>query len=392
MGAMTCGRSMTSCIKVTLCLLNIWVLCVVLVVALGHWRIFDTDLSFTRSFDDAHLVVMRELKEEGSPKQGPVSTPNKTVVTTATKSKSVVAAAAVPASPKQSPTQKEIADRVDTMRQWCRRLRPHYVDPSVMPAERLSMIMVDRKHRLAFCQIPGVAQNDWRRIFIFLTGKVNASNHLQISAYDAHSKYGHLIQRLSDFPPAERKKILHESTKLVFVRDPFERLLFTYQNKFLAKYSKYFHETFGRRIIQRYRKNATAQALKSGSDVTFNEFVRFVVDNEREATGLLNEHWERYYKLCQPCAIQYDVVGKFESLVADTTEVLSRAGALKVLKPPYMADTLVNSEKVMNSFYQTVNPTDLKRLWKIYYPDYNLFSYPYPNVLKTVLRAATNDY
>ena len=279
-----------------------------------------------------------------------------------------------------------------TMNQWCRRLHPRKKDVASIPADRLSMIMVDRERRLLFCQIPGVAQNDWRRIFIYLTGKVNVTSHLKITAYDAHSKYAHLLRKLTDFRPEERRQVVEDSLKIVFVRDPFERLVSTYQNKFQARYSKYFHETFGRKIIQRYRKNATAQARKDGSDVTFSEFVRFVLDSEHETDGPLNEHWERYYKQCHPCVFHYDIVGKFETLVDDTREVLSRANVLSKLSPPFVADTFRNSEKSLRALFQTVSAADLKRLWKIYYPDYNLFSYPYPEVLHSLLQKGFNDY
>ena len=288
--------------------------------------------------------------------------------------------------------QHEVADRVSTMNQWCKRLHPRKVSVASLPADRLSMVLVDRQHRLLFCQIPGVAQNDWRRMFIYLTGKVNVSSHLKISAYDAHSKYGNLLKKLSDFKPDEREKIVEESLKVLFVRDPFERLVSTYQNKFQARYSKYFHESFGRKIIQRYRKNATKEALKAGSDVTFGEFVRFVLDSERETDGPLNEHWERYYKQCHPCVMHYDFVGKFETVVDDTKEVLTRAKVLGKLKPPYVADTFRNSEKSLKTFFQPVSQAELKRLWNMYYPDYNLFSYPYPDVLHSLLQKSYNDY
>ena len=42
-----------------------------LLSAAGHWRVFDADLSLQKFYDDSHLVVMRELKEEAnSPKTG----------------------------------------------------------------------------------------------------------------------------------------------------------------------------------------------------------------------------------------------------------------------------------------------------------------------------------
>lgn len=378
---------MTSCAKATLCLLNLWVLCVILVVALGRWRLFDAEFS-KYSQDDSHLVFRRELKEEGERKPS-LSPVNQTV---APKQHVETAKNIVEPPPKLSPAQREVDERVSTMKQWCHKLRPRSVDIATVPGDRLSAIMVDRQRKLLFCQIPGVAINDWRRIFIFLTGKVNVTDHQKISAYDAHSKYGHMIQKLSDFKPAERKKILEESFKIIFVRDPFERLVSTYQNKFVAKYSKYFHEAFGRKIVQRYRRNATAQALKTGSDVRFNEFVRFVLDAEHESDSLLNEHWERYYKQCQPCLLNYDYIGKFETLVDDTREVLTRAKVIGKLRAPYVADTFRNNEKTLKSLYQTVSAADLKKLWKIYYPDYNLFSYPYPEVLHNLLKQSFNDY
>ncbi|XP_076455610.1 carbohydrate sulfotransferase 11-like [Babylonia areolata] len=372
---------------VTAGLLFLWVFCVVLFVTVGQMPVFDTELRLNKLYDDSHLVVMRELKEEGGVKTGTVAS---------NKSKTMVVAASVAKAerpPEMTAVQREIADRVSTMNQWCQRLHPHEVDVAALPAAKFSKVLVDRTHRLVLCEIPGVAQNDWRRIFLYLTGKVNVSSHLKISAYDAHSKHAHLLKKLSDFKPQERKAILEQSLKVLFVREPLERLVSTYQNKFQARYSKYFHESFGRKIVQRYRRNATAAAKKSGNDVRFPEFVRFVLDAEHESTDdLLNEHWERYYKQCHPCMMGYDFVGKFESLVDDTKEVLTRSKTLGKLKPPYVADTFRNSEKSLNGFFKDVPQSDLKRLWNMYYPDYNLFSYPYPEVLHTLLRKNYHDY
>ncbi|KAL8561883.1 hypothetical protein ACOMHN_046673 [Nucella lapillus] len=390
---MRCRRSVMTCAKVTLALLNLWVLCVIMVVALGRWRVFDADLSLNKMYDDSHLVVMRELKEDGGPKTGSAS-PNKTNVV-APSASLVNHGEPVPAKAAKdlSPVQKVVADRVSTMRQWCQRLHSsHRAGVNSLPPERLSMILVDPVHHLLFCQIPGVAQNDWRRILIYLSGKVNVTSHLKISAYDAHSRYGKLLKKITDFRPDERKRLVESSLKVVFVRDPFERLVSTYQNKFQARYSKYFHEAFGSKIVQRYRKNATAEAKKTGSDVKFPEFVRFVLDAEHETEGVLNEHWERFYKQCHPCVLNYDFVGKFETLVDDTKEVLTRSKTLSKLKAPYVADTFVNSDKSLKAFYRDVPQTDLKRLWKMYYPDYNLFSYPYPEVLHSLLQKSYHDY
>lgn len=377
-------RSVTACAKVTLFLLNLWVLCVIMVVALGQWRVFDADISLP-VYDNGHLGAPRKTLDtaEAAGKRPGLDPVKKSEGIKETK---------LQAPPTLTPIQREVAERVSTMRQSCQRLRLHQQDIATVPDHRLSMMMVDRERKLLFCQIPGVALNDWRRMFIYLTGKVNVSSHLKISAYDAHSKYGGLVRKLTDFKPGERRQIVNDSLKIVFVRDPLERLVSTYQNKFVARYSKYFHSTFGRKIIEKYRRNASKKALAEGSDVRFDEFVRFVLDAEHHSDSLMNEHWERYYRQCQPCLFSYDYVGKFETLVEDVTEVLTRAGVLNKLHAPYVADTFRNSEKTLKQLFQTVNPADLKRLWKIYYPDYNLFSYPYPEVLRSLLQPRFNDY
>jgi dermatan 4-sulfotransferase 1 len=38
----------------------------------------------------------------------------------------------------------------------------------------------------------------------------------------------------------------------------------------------------------------------AGDDVTFSEFVRYLLDEDVERK---NEHWMPIYNLCQPCAV-----------------------------------------------------------------------------------------
>ena len=284
--------------------------------------------------------------------------------------------------------------RVSGMRQWCSQLHPHGNRVQAIAAKRLLPILVDVRHKLVFCQIPGVALNDWRRLFIFLTGKVNVTAHLHISPSDAHTKYDALLTRLSDIPWAQRQDVLDQSLKVLIVREPFERLAYIYLNKFRARYSGYFHKTFGRRIVARYRRNATKDKT-DGSDVTFDEFARFVLDTEQEGVNgeLLNEHWERYYRRCQPCALQYDVIGKFETLVEDVHEIMNMADLSEgIVSRPYVAETVRVSNRVLKKLYATVSMANLKLLWKMYYPDYNIFSYPYPELLHELLQKDYHDY
>jgi hypothetical protein len=61
------------------------------------------------------------------------------------------------------------------------------------------------------------------------------------------------------------------------VREPFERLLSAYRNKFTEK-SPYFHKRFGRKIIRKYRTNPNVEDIEKGNNVKFPEFVQYITD------------------------------------------------------------------------------------------------------------------
>ena len=57
----------------------------------------------------------------------------------------------------------------------------------------------------------------------------------------------------------------------------------------------------------------------------FDEFLQYLVDPVR--TEELNEHWARFAKLCRPCSIKYDFVGKYETINEDADNILRSVGA-----------------------------------------------------------------
>ena len=76
---------------------------------------------------------------------------------------------------------------------------------------------------------------------------------------------------------------------------------------------------------QKYRQNATQESLSKGDDVTFSEFVDFIVDDNEN--GVHNEHWASITQLCHPCLVNYNLVSKYETLAEDATEILERINA-----------------------------------------------------------------
>ena len=116
--------------------------------------------------------------------------------------------------------------------------------------------------------------------------------------------------RPESYSEEELRSRLKEYAKFMFVRHPMERLVSAYRDKFVnnnRSQEKWFFSRYGRKIIKRYRANATRESFAKGHDVTFAEFVQYVIDLPRSNHHIMfDNHWRPMHDLCFPCAIQYD--------------------------------------------------------------------------------------
>ncbi|KAK1126914.1 hypothetical protein K0M31_004535 [Melipona bicolor] len=245
--------------------------------------------------------------------------------------------------------------------------------------ESFRNILVDEQHELLYCYVPKVACTNWKRVLMVATGKWPGNDPMEIPADQAHSSG--IFQRLSNYTLSEIERMLATYDKLIVVRHPLERLLSAYRNKLEAKHeksSRYFQTRFGKKIIRRYRQNATVESLKNGDDVTFREFVQFVTDASSNETR--NEHWKPIYELCQPCLVSYNLVSKYESLVEDATEVLERMGVESISFPTKPANSEPTAMK-LDKYYSTLTYKQLRKLADLYKLDLRLFDYSLEDVL-----------
>ena len=106
--------------------------------------------------------------------------------------------------------------------------------------------------------------------------------------------------------------------KFLLVREPFERILSAYIDKFF-NYDPAFYSLWGPDIAHpRYMSIAE-------SIITFKESVNFVV-RLHETDEFRNEHRQTFDKLCHPCGIDYDFIGGFENLEKEVRHVLEISG------------------------------------------------------------------
>ncbi len=239
---------------------------------------------------------------------------------------------------------------------------------------------VDDTNQFLYCMIPKVACTNWKRVMLVLSGKVNTTDPMTLSPAQAHSnENAKYLKTLNSYTVAEIKYRLKHYFKFMFVREPLERLLSAYRNKFTVSYNNYFPQRYGKYIIKKFRKNPSAKSLRMGQDVRFQEFLKYILDAETPKP--FNAHWRQYYKLCHPCLVDYDAIGKYETVDDDIDYVLHEVHVDHLIKFP-RANRISGRPKtadILKQSYKNISSEDIHRLWEIYSVDYAMFGYPYPD-------------
>ncbi|NXL30530.1 CHST9 sulfotransferase, partial [Glaucidium brasilianum] len=112
--------------------------------------------------------------------------------------------------------------------------------------------------------------------------------------------------QLGEFNLTEIETMLGSYTKVLFVRDPFQRLI----SEFM-------------------------QGM--GSSPSFTSFVQDFLDSRQQESVA----WKPLVSLCQPCLVQYDYVVMFGFLRQELGHLLRRAGLPTDSLPPEFTDTQV---------------------------------------------------
>src|SRR5207253_2007912 len=143
--------------------------------------------------------------------------------------------------------------------------------------------------------------------------------------------------------------------------------------------SDYFQQRFGKKIIRQYRTRASNVSLERGHDVTFTEFLTYVTGLDRgEHKRDFNEHWRPIYDLCLPCLVDFDVIGKMETLVEDAQLVLWKANVYDYVKFPKREHTYTDhmpSTDLVQQYYSNISQSLMNDLATVYAQDMKLFNY-----------------
>ncbi|XP_077862472.1 carbohydrate sulfotransferase 8-like isoform X2 [Saccoglossus kowalevskii] len=238
-------------------------------------------------------------------------------------------------------------------------------------------IYVDDKYKVLYCPIHKVATSNWRRVLMVLAGDVK--NESQVGK-DHYLAYTSKHKPLKTFSPAERLRRIHTYKKFFFVRHPFERLVSAFRDKFemgVAHEEWWYMKTFGVPIKKWAHPEMSARELDAQkTKVTFEEFIGYVTAFAN--TKQIDMHWDQYHRLCRPCDIDYDIIGKYETLDRDTNFVLHEIGVYDIVHFPttklnnHNTHTSVTS---IDSYMSQLSPTVYQNLKEVYSLDFEMFGY-----------------
>ncbi|XP_053382871.1 uncharacterized protein LOC123562320 [Mercenaria mercenaria] len=167
---------------------------------------------------------------------------------------------------------------------------------------------------LSYCVVQKAGCTMWIRLFKFMEGQnIETGNPMTLTKDLIHNKK---LQYYKKFKQTGGDvSFISHSVRSMTVRNPYTRLWSAFIDKFLLPD---FWQTKGRHIIKMIRKNPKPLSAKCGHDVTFTEFIQYVITIGHQFTYWnQDKHWLPASDICDPCVFRPHIIGKQEFFMKD---------------------------------------------------------------------------
>lgn len=245
----------------------------------------------------------------------------------------------------------------------------------------LDHVYVVDKHKLLFCYVPKVACTNWKRIILMLMGEISPSSNLH--HLEIHNIASKTIPTLRKYAVKDVVQRLNDYTKVLFVREPISRLVSAYRDKLETPKnsdSRAFRQIYSARI-----KGINLKEIGIGHrtefNTTFYEFISYLASPSNKLDLVGEEHWRTIDELCRPCDLQYDFIGRMETLHRDTDYVIRRilqksAEHFRIYDPTNFTNS--SSAFILQDYIADIPDRKLKALTKRFQIDFEAFNYKQP--------------
>ncbi|XP_064601101.1 carbohydrate sulfotransferase 12-like [Liolophura sinensis] len=210
-----------------------------------------------------------------------------------------------------------------TLRMACSRLHrdhPQQFDEAEMLG---NLVYNDSQNAtLVFCDyMPGITGMSQQ-----LYGLVNSVIQSQetLKTLDVNSDQIH-FSNLRNVSFLRGHKLLRDSLKVVFVREPYSRLLQVYLQMFFITYrgrtNAYENASWA---------NKTASVTTCPQSLSFAHFLKMFLEMYKKSpgrilikNGALDQRWNSVHESCGPCQVSYDYIGKLDNLGLELKSMFS---------------------------------------------------------------------
>ena len=229
----------------------------------------------------------------------------------------------------------------------------------------------NKEKKVVFAYVPKVACSNWKSIMRHLAGY---SNYLDTKFAHDRLKSGLSYLDQEDNPEA----ILNDpNTKIVAcVREPYSKVLSAYLNKveqrlaLLGKSETADHFDMVVNNIEEFRLKKLD--VSKYPEINFNVFLRWL--KESKTYFINDEHWRQQSKLLKIDTVNFDLLGRFESLATDAAEILDFIGS--PLNFPSQKDIKFKPTGAKNKIQKYYDDECYTLVNDIYADDFINFGYP----------------
>lgn len=233
-------------------------------------------------------------------------------------------------------------------------------------------ILVDDKHKFMFCFVQKIASTSVKKLFSILReNNTNESPIANITAF--HMTANDELTRISPmfYSTNQNKQYL----KAIFVRHPFIRLVSAFKDKAEKNRSEepFFYAKYWDRVMRLERGQ---HSVDNQSRPLFSEFVKLVLNSKIYE---LDEHWAPIWTRCEPCYVEYDIIGKLET-PDDWSLLQSRIRPPVKWKRTIWENTSHNKSRdtirnEIKQYFLQISAKQIIDLYKLYFLDFQLFGY-----------------
>lgn len=116
-------------------------------------------------------------------------------------------------------------------------------------------------------------------------------------------------------------------------------------------------------------------------------YFRYLID--LDLLSYADDHWIPYYLFCTPCLLNYNIIGKVETMHRDQIFAIHSANLQQIIKPRWQHRTAPVTHNMASNmariYFAQLTRSETEKLYQKYQLDFELFDYDIKEYLKYTL-------